>query len=152
MLLSLSGARMTSWSSVWMADSSLWSVLGSSVLHPSFRFTSSQDTYKRFLEILHTYQKEQKSSGIEEVLEHVSHLFADHTDLLMEFTYFLPDNVQEQVRRWRYHVRVFVFCARYACVCAFVRVHLCVVFVLMEGQCNADLGYVPNLRLLASNF
>jgi len=58
-----------------------------------------QDTYKRFLEILHTYQKEQKSSGIEEVLEHVSHLFADHTDLLMEFTYFLPDNVQEQVSK-----------------------------------------------------
>jgi paired amphipathic helix protein Sin3a len=27
----------------------------------------------------------------------VSQLFADHPDLLMEFTYFLPDAVQEQV-------------------------------------------------------
>ena len=30
-------------------------------------------------------------------LEQVSQLFADHSDLLMEFTYFLPDAVQEQV-------------------------------------------------------
>jgi histone deacetylase complex regulatory component SIN3 len=29
----------------------------------------------------------------------VSQLFADHPDLLMEFTYFLPDAVQEQVRQ-----------------------------------------------------
>lgn len=48
------------------------------------------------MKILHTYQKEQK--GIKEVLEQVSQLFADHPDLLMEFTYFLPDAVQEQVR------------------------------------------------------
>ena len=47
------------------------------------------------MKILHTYQKEQK--GIKEVLEQVSQLFADHPDLLMEFTYFLPDAVQEQV-------------------------------------------------------
>ena len=51
---------------------------------------------RSFLKILHTYQKEQK--GIKEVLEQVSQLFADHPDLLMEFTYFLPDAVQEQVR------------------------------------------------------
>jgi paired amphipathic helix protein Sin3a len=50
------------------------------------------------LDILHTYQKEQRPTGIEEVLEQVSVLFADHTDLLMEFTYFLPDNVQEQAK------------------------------------------------------
>ena len=50
---------------------------------------------RSFLKILHTYQKEQK--GIKEVLEQVSQLFADHPDLLMEFTYFLPDAVQEQV-------------------------------------------------------
>ena len=43
-------------------------------------------------------QKEHKPTGIEEVLEQVSHLFADHTDLLMEFTYFLPDYVQEQAK------------------------------------------------------
>jgi histone deacetylase complex regulatory component SIN3 len=50
---------------------------------------------RSFLKILHTYQKEQKN--IKEVLEQVSHLFADHADLLMEFTYFLPDAVQDQV-------------------------------------------------------
>jgi len=32
------------------------------------------------------------------VLEQVSQLFADHPDLLMEFTYFLPDAVQEQAK------------------------------------------------------
>ena len=52
--------------------------------------------FRSFLKILHTYQKEQR--GIKDVLEQVSHLFADHPDLLMEFTYFLPDAVQEQVR------------------------------------------------------
>jgi paired amphipathic helix protein Sin3a len=51
--------------------------------------------FRSFLKILHTYQKEQKN--IKEVLEQVSQLFADHADLLMEFTYFLPDAVQDQV-------------------------------------------------------
>ncbi len=51
---------------------------------------------RQFLKILHTYQKEQK--GIKEVLEQVSTLFADHPDLLMEFTYFLPDAVQDQAK------------------------------------------------------
>jgi hypothetical protein len=45
---------------------------------------------------LHTYQKEQQ--GIKEVLERVSTLFADHPDLLKEFTFFLPDCVQEQAK------------------------------------------------------
>lgn len=54
------------------------------------------ETYRSFLKILHTYQKEQK--GIKDVLEQVSQLFADHPDLLMEFTYFLPDAVQEQAK------------------------------------------------------
>lgn len=45
---------------------------------------------------MHTYQKEQK--GIKDVLEQVSQLFADHPDLLMEFTYFLPDAVQDQAK------------------------------------------------------
>lgn len=31
-------------------------------------------------------------------MEQVSHLFADHADLLKEFTYFLPDAVQEQAK------------------------------------------------------
>lgn len=59
------------------------------------RFANEPETYRAFLRILHTYQKEQK--GIKDVLEQVSHLFADHPDLLMEFTYFLPDAVQDQV-------------------------------------------------------
>lgn len=60
------------------------------------RFQKEPDTYRAFLKILHTYQKEQK--GIKDVLEQVSQLFADHPDLLMEFTYFLPDAVQEQAK------------------------------------------------------
>ena len=60
------------------------------------RFTNEPETYRSFLKILHTYQKEQKN--IKEVLEQVSQLFADHPDLLMEFTYFLPDAVQEQAK------------------------------------------------------
>ncbi len=38
-------------------------------------FNDDQDTYKRFLEILHTYQKEQKPTGIEEVLEQVRNIW-----------------------------------------------------------------------------
>ena len=60
------------------------------------RFASEPRTYQQFLEILHTYQKEQR--GIREVLEQVSSLFADHPDLLKEFTYFLPEAVQEQAK------------------------------------------------------
>ena len=60
------------------------------------RFAKEPETYRAFLKILHTYQKEQK--GIKEVLEQVSELFADHPDLLMEFTYFLPDAVQDQAK------------------------------------------------------
>lgn len=60
------------------------------------RFAHAPDTYKSFLEILHTYQKEQK--GIKDVLDQVFQLFEDHADLLKEFTYFLPDAVQEQAK------------------------------------------------------
>ena len=60
------------------------------------RFLTDPRTYQSFLEILHTYQKEQR--GIREVLEQVSTLFADHPDLLKEFTYFLPEAVQEQAK------------------------------------------------------
>ena len=59
------------------------------------RFANEPEIYRSFLKILHTYQKEQE--GIKEVLEQVSSLFADHPDLLLEFTHFLPDTVQEQV-------------------------------------------------------
>jgi paired amphipathic helix protein Sin3a len=60
------------------------------------RFANDPNTYHTFLEILHTYQKEQR--GIKEVLEQVAHLFQDHPDLLKEFTFFLPDAVQEQAK------------------------------------------------------
>ena len=60
------------------------------------RFANQPRIYHTFLEILHTYQKEQR--GIKEVLEQVSSLFADHPDLLREFTFFLPDAVQEQAK------------------------------------------------------
>ncbi|KAG7367429.1 paired amphipathic helix repeat-containing protein [Nitzschia inconspicua] len=60
------------------------------------RFANDPGTYHAFLEILHTYQKEQR--GIKEVLEQVAHLFQDHPDLLKEFTFFLPDAVQEQAK------------------------------------------------------
>ncbi|KAL7565064.1 hypothetical protein ACA910_005076 [Epithemia clementina (nom. ined.)] len=61
------------------------------------RFANEPETYKKFLEILHTYQKEQR--GIKEVLDEVSVLFADHPDLLKQFTYFLPDAVQAQAKQ-----------------------------------------------------
>ena len=60
------------------------------------RFEKDPKTYQQFLEILHTYQKEQR--GIREVLEQVTSLFADHPDLLKEFTHFLPEAVQEQAK------------------------------------------------------
>jgi paired amphipathic helix protein Sin3a len=60
------------------------------------RFSNEPETYKKFLEILHTYQKEQR--GIKEVLDEVSVLFSEHPDLLKEFTYFLPDAVQAQAK------------------------------------------------------
>lgn len=60
------------------------------------RFANDPSTYHQFLEILHTYQREQR--GIKEVLEQVAHLFQDHPDLLKEFNFFLPDAVQEQAK------------------------------------------------------
>jgi len=54
------------------------------------RFNDDTATYKKFLQILHMYQKEERS--IDTVLEEVSTLFEDHPDLLSEFTNFLPDH------------------------------------------------------------
>ncbi|KAI8092967.1 uncharacterized protein BX664DRAFT_260824 [Halteromyces radiatus] len=53
------------------------------------RFANEPDTYKQFLEILQTYQKEQKP--IQEVYAHVQYLFNGAPDLLDEFKQFLPD-------------------------------------------------------------
>ena len=61
------------------------------------RFEHQPETYKAFLEVLHTYQREQK--GIQEVLRSVAELFKDHADLLREFTYFLPDAAIEPAQR-----------------------------------------------------
>ncbi|SCV74211.1 BQ2448_6643 [Microbotryum intermedium] len=53
------------------------------------RFTKDPDTYKTFLEILQTYQKEMKP--IQEVYTQVTALFHTAPDLLDEFKAFLPD-------------------------------------------------------------
>ena len=56
-------------------------------------FGDKPGTYRAFLETLHTYEKEQKS--IKDVYEEVSRLFKDHTELLAEFSQFLPDGCLE---------------------------------------------------------
>ncbi|MCH0628478.1 hypothetical protein JNB11_00605 [Kocuria palustris] len=53
------------------------------------RFANQPDIYKQFLEILQTYQREQKPIG--EVYEQVTVLFANLPDLLDDFKQFLPD-------------------------------------------------------------
>ncbi|SHO78234.1 Similar to S.cerevisiae protein SIN3 (Component of both the Rpd3S and Rpd3L histone deacetylase complexes) [Malassezia sympodialis ATCC 42132] len=53
------------------------------------RFSAEPDTYKQFLEILQTYQKEQRP--IHEVYAQVTVLFDHAKDLLEEFQQFLPD-------------------------------------------------------------
>jgi paired amphipathic helix protein Sin3a len=59
------------------------------------RFGNESDTYKKFFEILHTYQKK---GGTKKVIDGVAILFADHPDLLKYFKYFLPDVVKEQAK------------------------------------------------------
>ncbi|KAI9280942.1 hypothetical protein BC943DRAFT_344353 [Umbelopsis sp. AD052] len=58
------------------------------------RFSNEPDTYKQFLEILQTYQKEQKP--IQEVYAQVQILFNGSVDLLDEFKAFLPDTSGNQ--------------------------------------------------------
>ncbi|KAI9319643.1 hypothetical protein BX666DRAFT_1853580 [Dichotomocladium elegans] len=53
------------------------------------RYASDPDTYKQFLEILQTYQKDQRP--IQEVYAQVQSLFNGAQDLLDEFKQFLPD-------------------------------------------------------------
>ncbi|KAJ8924461.1 hypothetical protein NQ315_007258 [Exocentrus adspersus] len=68
------------------------------------RFQNHPEKYKKFLEILHTYQKEQRTlkdsagmgSGVkhlteQEVYSQVAKLFENQSDLLAEFGQFLPD-------------------------------------------------------------
>lgn len=54
------------------------------------RFAMDERVYKAFLEILNMYRKGQKT--IINVYEEVAKLFKNHSDLLHEFTYFLPDS------------------------------------------------------------
>ncbi|KAK7571866.1 hypothetical protein V9T40_014338 [Parthenolecanium corni] len=73
------------------------------------RFQGQPDKYKRFLEILHTYQKEQrtlkdtamcvvggKTLTEAEVYSQVAKLFENQEDLLAEFGQFLPDATSHQ--------------------------------------------------------
>ncbi|KPV76505.1 uncharacterized protein RHOBADRAFT_52502 [Rhodotorula graminis WP1] len=53
------------------------------------RFSKDPETYKTFLEILQTYQKDQRP--IQEVYTQVTALFKEAPDLLDEFKAFLPD-------------------------------------------------------------
>ncbi|KAK4764578.1 hypothetical protein SAY86_025668 [Trapa natans] len=53
------------------------------------RFQGDDRVYKSFLDILNMYRKENKS--IRQVYHEVAALFKDHSDLLDEFTHFLPD-------------------------------------------------------------
>lgn len=70
------------------------------------RFANQPDIYKQFLEILQTYQREQKPIG--EVYEQVTVLFANSPDLLDDFKQFLPDTrsqvyVQQQEQENGYY-------------------------------------------------
>ncbi|KAL9230128.1 hypothetical protein vseg_005517 [Gypsophila vaccaria] len=54
------------------------------------RFEHDDQVYRSFLDILNMYRMEHKT--ISEVYDEVSQLFEDHSDLLEEFTRFLPNN------------------------------------------------------------
>ncbi|KAI8646658.1 hypothetical protein BD408DRAFT_380343 [Parasitella parasitica] len=60
------------------------------------RFSGQPDTYKKFLEILQTYQKDQKPIG--EVYIEVQALFDGSNELLEEFKQFLPEPQQRKKR------------------------------------------------------
>lgn len=73
------------------------------------RFAKQPGPYRAFLEILHTYQKEQKT--IKEVYQEVAQLFRGHPDLLLEFHDFLPDGtpwkpLQARMEQWRRKARL----------------------------------------------
>jgi paired amphipathic helix protein Sin3a len=83
------------------------------------RFINEPERYQQFLLILQEYKGQQQAYqeliaggcerpseqaqqthqlSIREVLDRVTELFQDHTDLLSDFTYFLPDAVRVQAR------------------------------------------------------
>ncbi|KAH8099312.1 hypothetical protein BXZ70DRAFT_943231 [Cristinia sonorae] len=55
------------------------------------RYGDEPDTYKQFLEILQTYQKEQRQLHDSQVFAQVSMLFKNAPDLMEEFKDFLPE-------------------------------------------------------------
>ncbi|KDR85669.1 hypothetical protein GALMADRAFT_234672 [Galerina marginata CBS 339.88] len=57
------------------------------------RYGDDPNTYKNFLDILQTYQKEQRHAQDSQVYVQVQMLFKDAPDLLAEFKDFLPDAV-----------------------------------------------------------
>ncbi|GAA6009510.1 hypothetical protein JCM11491_003584 [Sporobolomyces phaffii] len=61
------------------------------------RFAKEPETYKTFLEILQTYQKDGRP--IQEVYQQVTALFRDAPDLLDEFKAFLPDTSGETAQQ-----------------------------------------------------
>lgn len=65
------------------------------------RFANQPDIYKQFLEILQTYQREQKPIG--EVYEQVTQLFANSPDLLNDFKQFLPDSGNQSLLQQNPH-------------------------------------------------
>lgn len=69
----------------------IWLVATSYVKKIKTRFQHQPTVYKSFLDILHAYHKEQHT--IKDVYDQVATLFANHPDLLEEFTQFLPDPV-----------------------------------------------------------
>ncbi|KAJ2917816.1 hypothetical protein MD484_g2589, partial [Candolleomyces efflorescens] len=57
------------------------------------RYSDDQNTYKQFLDILQTYQREGKHSQDNQVYLQVQMLFKDAPDLIVEFKNFLPEAV-----------------------------------------------------------
>ena len=67
------------------------------------RFASQPETYKKFLEILQRYQKDQEPIG--QVYEEVQVLFDGSNELLDEFKQFLPEPKQRKKRM--HHIPTF---------------------------------------------
>ena len=63
------------------------------------RFADEPETYKKFLAIIRTFQNEQHGiKEVNEVLEKVSVLFEEHSDLLKGFIFFLPDAERSETK------------------------------------------------------
>ena len=56
---------------------------------------TSHDTYRAFLEALHTYQKNGRED-LAGLVRRVADLFRDHADLLRDFEHFLPFDEEDR--------------------------------------------------------